>query len=250
MLYSNGSIICWIDDFKTHVEAKGVAFPVREESFYPQLFSFLNDTKLGRQYVTDNHVGLIDEKLVWMKFAVKASGGFWSPYSLKSIVWARWEDLLKDYNAKAPKGVNKTLQTAGLDWCLMIMELKLVQTMQQGLVISISFALFALLCATGNIVQAITSSFTIGLIIVNVMALVAYFQWELGSGESVGIVVCVGFAVDYVVHLASHYIHSKHQDRDNRIKESLRELGISILGGSVTTVAAALVLFICVLSIF
>ena len=116
--------------------------------------------------------------------------------------------------------------------------------------ISISFALFALLCATGNIVQAITSSFTIGLIIVNVMALVAYFNWELGSGESVGIVVCVGFAVDYVVHLASHYIHSKHQDRNNRIKESLRELGISILGGSVTTIAAALVLFICVLSIF
>ena len=64
--------------------------------------------------------------------------------------------------------------------------------------------------ATGNIIQALTSSFTIGLIIVNVMAIVAYANWELGSGESVGIVVCVGFAVDYVVHLAAHYIHSKH----------------------------------------
>jgi hypothetical protein len=109
MLYSKGSVICWIDDFKTHVESKGVAFPVRKESFYLHLFSFLNTTKLGRQYVTDNHVGLIDEKLVWMKFVVKASGGFWSPYSLKSIVWAKWEDLLKEYNTKAPKGVNKIL---------------------------------------------------------------------------------------------------------------------------------------------
>jgi len=94
------------------------------------------------------------------------------------------------------------------------------------------------------------SSFTIGLIIVNVMAIVAYAGWELGSGESVGVVVCVGFAVDYVVHLAAHYIHSSHTDRNSRIKGSLRELGVSILGGSVTTIAAALILFICVLSIF
>ena len=94
------------------------------------------------------------------------------------------------------------------------------------------------------------SSFTIGLIIVNVMAIVAYAGWELGAGESVGVVVCVGFAVDYVVHLAAHYIHSGDADRNNRIKGSLRELGVSILGGSVTTIAAALVLFLCVLSIF
>jgi multidrug efflux pump subunit AcrB len=106
------------------------------------------------------------------------------------------------------------------------------------------------LIATGNIIQALTSSFTIGLIIVNVMAIVAYAGWELGSGESVGVVVCVGFAVDYVVHLAAHYIHSGDTDRNSRIKGSLRELGVSILGGSLTTVAAALVLFLCVLSIF
>lgn len=81
--------------------------------------------------------------------------------------------------------------------------------MQQGLIISISFALFALIVATGNIIQAFISALTIGLIIVNVMAIVAYVGWELGAAESVGVVVCVGFAVDYVVHLAAHYIHSK-----------------------------------------
>lgn len=63
-------------------------------------------------------------------------------------------------------------------------------------------------------------------------------------------VVCVGFAVDYVVHLASHYVHSTYHDKYDRTKESLREMGISILSGSLTTILATAVLFICVIIIF
>jgi len=72
----------------------------------------------------------------------------------------------------------------------------------------------------------------------------------LGSSESVGAVVCVGFAVDYVVHLASHYVHSTYHDRHDRIKESLREMGVSILSGSITTILATIVLFLCVIVTF
>ena len=119
--------------------------------------------------------------------------------------------------------------------------------MKEGLVISFSFAFFALFLATKNIIMAFMSCMTIVLIVINVIAQIPYFGWELGSSEAVGVVVCVGFAVDYVVHLASHFIHSKHSDRYNRIKESLREMGISIVGGSSTTILATVVLFICVI---
>lgn len=96
------------------------------------------------------------------------------------------------------------------------MELKLVETMKQGLIISITFALFALLVATQNLIMACLASLTIGMIIINVLAIIPYNSWQLGSSESVGVVICVGFAVDYVVHLASHYVHSKHKDRNAR----------------------------------
>jgi predicted RND superfamily exporter protein len=132
----------------------------------------------------------------------------------------------------------------------MITELKLVETMYEGLYLSITFCVIALTIATMNIVQAIWSALTIGLIIVNTMGLVAYMGWELGSAESVGVVVCVGFAVDYVVHLAAHFVHSKAKDRNGKIRESLREIGISILSGSVTTIGATGTLFICTLMIF
>ena len=121
--------------------------------------------------------------------------------------------------------------------------------MKNGLIYSIAFALLALILATMNFIQAFIAAMTIGLIIINVVAIIAYLNWELGASESVAVVTCVGFAVDYVVHLASHYIHSKHKDRHSRIREALRELGISILSGSVTTILATCVLFICVLRV-
>ena len=130
------------------------------------------------------------------------------------------------------------------------MEIGLVNTMKNGLKLSIGFALIALLIATQNIIQAFIASLTIALIIINVMAIVAYKNWPLGSSESVGVVVCVGFAVDYVVHLASHYVHSKAKDRNGRIKESLKELGGSILSGSITTIGASCCLFLGVLTMF
>jgi predicted RND superfamily exporter protein len=150
----------------------------------------------------------------------------------------------------APEGVNNAKQTAGLDWCLMMTEKKFVETMKQGLSISIIFAFVALLVATSNIIMAFYSALTIGMIIINVMAFIPYMGWQLGSSESVGVVICVGFAVDYVVHLASHYTHSKQFDRQERIRESLREMGISILSGSLTTMCASLTLYLCVITSF
>lgn len=88
------------------------------------------------------------------------------------------------------------------------------------------------------------------MIIINVLAMVIYFNWQLGSSECVGVVICVGFAVDYVVHLASHFVHSRHKDRYSRTKESLRELGVSIISGSITTVLAVVVLVICEITMF
>ena len=132
----------------------------------------------------------------------------------------------------------------------MITEIKFVETMKQGLIISIVFAFIALVFATNNFIMALYASLTIGMIIINVMAIIPYMGWQLGSSESVGVVICVGFAVDYVVHLASHFVHSKHIDKVDRIRESLREMVVSILSGSVTTILASGVLYLCVIITF
>jgi hypothetical protein len=61
-----------------------------------------------------------------MKFVAKSAGGLYDPYYLKIPFWEKWEEQLSLFNKKAPAGVNNVKQTAGLDWCLMIMEITLV----------------------------------------------------------------------------------------------------------------------------
>ena len=53
-------------------------------------------------------------------------------------------------------------------------------------------------------------------------------------------VLVVGLAVDYVVHLAEGYGRSEHKGRQERTRDALTEVGISVLSGAITTLGASL----------
>lgn len=74
--------------------------------------------------------------------------------------------------------------------------------------------------------------------------------WELGIAESITIVIVIGLSIDYVVHLANHYVESVYPDRHRKIKVSLRDLGISILSGALTTAGSGFFLFFADMIIF
>ena len=60
--------------------------------------------------------------------------------------------------------------------------------------------------------------------------------------ESLNLVLVVGLAVDYVVHLAEGYARSPASDRLTRTKDTLEEVGISVLSGATTTLGASIFL--------
>ena len=74
--------------------------------------------------------------------------------------------------------------------------------------------------------------------------------WELGMAESITIVMLIGLSVDYVVHLANHYVESTTDSRFERIQASLRDLGISILSGASTTIGSGTFLFFATIIMF
>lgn len=137
MLFHKGSITCWLENFKKYLDRKKQDFPIektksrtQEENFMYWLNRFVKESKLGRAHVTSTDIGIVDGKLKYMKFVAKSAGEVFAPYDIKIVYWQMWEDLKDEYNKKAPKGINGVIQTAGLDWCIIIMELRLVETMQ------------------------------------------------------------------------------------------------------------------------
>ena len=68
--------------------------------------------------------------------------------------------------------------------------------------------------------------------------------------ESLNLVLVVGLAVDYVVHLAEGYSRSSHKDRLGRTKDMLQEVGISVISGAATTLGASIFMLFAVILFF
>jgi len=95
----------------------------------------------------------------------------------------------------------------------MASEKEFVRGAVNGIIISISFALVILLISTMNIVITFFSICSIGGIVISVVAVMQMIGWRFGIAESIAVVVLIGFSVDYVVHLANHYVESAFTDR-------------------------------------
>jgi len=87
-------------------------------------------------------------------------------------------------------------------------------------------------------------------IVTTVVSVMVFQGWQLGISESIGVVILIGFSVDYVVHLSSHYIHSAQKERGNRMQDSYYEMGATILGGSITTIGSGVFLFLATVTLF
>lgn len=81
------------------------------------------------------------------------------------------------------------------------------------------------------------------LVVMSVLGLMSLLGWKLGISESLAIVILIGFSIDYVVHLAAHYVGSPHEKRYERMKYAYKEMGVSIFAGAITTAGSGM--FLC-----
>ena len=118
------------------------------------------------------------------------------------------------------------------------------------MIISLAVAYVVLIFSTMNIIVATISITCIVAIVANVISVMYLKGWSLGVGESIACIMIIGFSVDYVVHLCNHYTESLHKSRYKKMRESLTYVGISVIGGAITTMGASIFLFFCKMTFF
>lgn len=123
-------------------------------------------------------------------------------------IYEKWEKFLDEFKRTAPVGMQNCFQIADYFWALNEGEEAIFQGALQGIVTSVCLAFLILLVSTMNIYVAIYAIISVGFICSNVVAIMVWNGWEMGTMESIAMVVIIGFSVDYVVHLAAHYVHS------------------------------------------
>jgi len=125
-----------------------------------------------------------------------------------------------------------------------------VKTAYQSAIVGVVIAFAVLLLATRVVHIALFATLSIVSVLVSVVGMMVMLGWQLGSIESILIAVIAGFSVDYVVHLAHSYEAADANTTSERVKAAFGDMGISVMNGMITSIAASIPLFFCQLSFF
>jgi len=81
---------------------------------------------------------------------------------------------MEDYLKNAPVELRSGVQTARHSWCWMESERAFLKSATTGMIAAICFSFVILLFATGNILLSILAIFSVGVVIVSVVAIMVF----------------------------------------------------------------------------
>ena len=79
-----------------------------------------------------------------------------------------------------------------------------------------------LFLTTRDIGITFISILSVAYIMLSVLTIIVLKGWEMGISESIAIELIIGLSVDYVVHLAAHFVSK--DDEEKKINSEVKEL--------------------------
>ena len=253
----DGVVNCWIrhmDEFVKRETKNEVSIPIADETeFTKWLLRFIEKDPKGIDAYRTQKLGFVSVdadsenefsvKLQYMVVSALSIGSTKDSREYKMPIYESWEKDIADFSATAPQGLGNVYQIASFYWSWMESEKAFFTNAMNGMIISVAFACAVIFMATRNWIVTFYAIHCVGFICAAELALMHLRGYEMGVAESVGTIMVIGFSVDYVVHLAAHYVHSAAITRYPRTTESIGEMGISIFSGAMTTIGSAVFLF-------
>lgn len=113
--------------------------------------------------------------------------------------------------------------------------------------ISLVCALVAILAFTGSAVVAVSVVLTVLFVVICLSAcMFALLGWRFGAIEAIGLIVFVGFSVDYTLHVGEAF----HRAPEPKVETALRRVGAAVAAAAATTGGSACFLFACTIQVF
>ncbi|XP_062590675.1 protein dispatched homolog 1-like isoform X2 [Saccostrea cucullata] len=141
--------------------------------------------------------------------------------------------------AKMPPSLQNGFQCTRNTWHWIRVQEVLSDSAYLGIIIGLSVALPVLILTTMNFIIGFLAWMVIALVTTCVLGSIPLLGWKLGVLESLNLCMVVGLAVDYVVHLAEAYNMSPCMKRQDKTRNMLEKMGLSVLSGAFTTFGAS-----------
>eukprot|EP00929_Paragymnodinium_shiwhaense_P050899 TRINITY_DN25626_c0_g1_i1.p1 TRINITY_DN25626_c0_g1~~TRINITY_DN25626_c0_g1_i1.p1 ORF type:complete len:1694 (-),score=436.97 TRINITY_DN25626_c0_g1_i1:225-5306(-) len=204
---------CWIDIFRDFQQAKGKRFPSRD--FHNDIADWWLHPDTVPATSAAPSLWIVDRKVVAarMYFWVNVNKHLPSPQVLSYM--ERWERYINQLNRQASLTADYAWYTAQ-DFVRAEAEEAIVGSTQDTIIISAACAFCSMLVFT----QDLTLALVVLLIVIGIICGLAFFMiqvmgWAIGSIEVISLVVFVGYAVTYSLHIAYHYAHVRDDDAES-----------------------------------
>ncbi|XP_062590695.1 protein dispatched homolog 1-like isoform X2 [Saccostrea cucullata] len=192
--------------------------------------------KVHPDYFMYDH--LIGEEYVMGETNIAENMRFYG-YSDGGPLYHAWEQFMINEKAKMPPSLKNGFQCTRNTWHMIRVQEVLSESAYFGILIGLSVALPVLVLTTMNFIIGFLAWVVIALVTVCVLGSIPLLGWKLGVLESLNLCMVVGLAVDYVVHLAEAYNVSSSVTRQDKTRNMLEKMGLSVLSGALTTFGAS-----------
>ncbi|XP_064622607.1 protein dispatched homolog 1-like [Lineus longissimus] len=160
-------------------------------------------------------------------------------YPVGLPVYESWQNFMKEQLALMPSNLQGGFQCTRGSWHYIKVQKSLVLSAATGIGIGIGLAIPVIFLATCNFSLTAVAILTICFITLGVVGMLPLAGWKLGVLESLNLCLVVGLTVDYVVHMVQAYTHSPRKKRNERVQDALRQVGVSVLCGAITTLGSS-----------
>jgi hypothetical protein len=243
---------CFVNDFKVFLKSKGVPeYPVSPGSdVHRYLREFVNSV-YGKEY--KDHVGFTQGGLKVSFIAAK----FYTELSRELAAddawhWVEnWDDWMEDMNNKySGSGTGQMFHTSEL-WVRAETEKRLIVSTLICAAVSVVFALVMTSIFLWNVILSVYLIFGIVSVIICLAAtMFGVIGWKFGAVEAIGLIVFVGFSVDYSLHMAESYHQSTAHKSVDKVKEGIRRTGGAVFASAVTSALSGFPILFCQIQVF
>eukprot|EP01029_Cantina_marsupialis_P020736 TRINITY_DN4883_c0_g2_i1.p1 TRINITY_DN4883_c0_g2~~TRINITY_DN4883_c0_g2_i1.p1 ORF type:complete len:896 (-),score=296.27 TRINITY_DN4883_c0_g2_i1:443-3130(-) len=249
-------VTCFMDAYREWRLAKSANFPAtftgtaaEQKTKFNADFKAFSD---AQPFWSSTNVINFDDKNNPLYVMVYGNTGleFTEVYDVKKPIYDAAEDFMIAKKATAPNGLDNTFLYGDGGWAWMFTSRSFVTNLIQGILISMTVATIVLMLSTQNWIVSLVTMVNIIGILFCVIGSMKIRGWDLGVTESIAGVVVVGFSFDYAVHLANSFVESHETTAKERMRSAMREMGISVVAGAITTAGAGSVMFLCFMMFF
>jgi len=254
---------CWIEAFESFVtQQKGERFPVTPDKFHAFTQEFAASSRSDWQTWSS---------ALWLRSGqIKASVLHfvidlrnWGDAAESLVHMENWDKYVLAYNVQASRFARGAWHTSD-QWVRAEAQMRLISSTVETLAVANTMAFLGMVAFTWNCILASV----VVLMTVMVVAWLAFFivvcmGWLIGPVEVISLIVFIGYATTYSLHIAHMYgqpgatkgavpacVSGDAATRFRRTNYALKSMGSAAFGSAVSTAGCACFLVACRLVLF